>query len=263
MSHSFTRQSVCMCMMSLHLMTFYLDGIMSIYMQCSLYLEYPPSPHLYQLHLVKHQHTFRSQGNVPSLEMTSLTPQANCPSYSYCLCQSLSSMTLAVACNYAFIWVIFFYLCLPLPWSHAPCGKHRVQLIPLCNPSSYLVQVQPLSQEDPLEKEMPLQYSCLENPMDRGAWWATVHGVAKSRTQLSDWACMHNPSSTSVHIMHSANSPWLFPEFRVMRFSPRTCFSCSATPLLGLDFCLVWGFVLWIKGIIGKVLPPPNISCAS
>ena len=31
-----------------------------------------------------------------------------------------------------------------------------------------------------------LQYFCLENPMDRGAWWATVHGVAKSRTRLSD-----------------------------------------------------------------------------
>ena len=30
----------------------------------------------------------------------------------------------------------------------------------------------------------PLQYSCLENPMDRGAWWATVHGVTKSWTQL-------------------------------------------------------------------------------
>ena len=30
----------------------------------------------------------------------------------------------------------------------------------------------------------PLQYFCLENPMDRGAWWATVHKVAKSRTQL-------------------------------------------------------------------------------
>ena len=28
----------------------------------------------------------------------------------------------------------------------------------------------------------PVQYSCLENPMDRGAWWATVHGVAKSQT---------------------------------------------------------------------------------
>ena len=33
----------------------------------------------------------------------------------------------------------------------------------------------------------PLQYSCLENPMDGGAWWAAVHGVTKSRTQLSDF----------------------------------------------------------------------------
>ena len=32
----------------------------------------------------------------------------------------------------------------------------------------------------------PLQYSCLENPMDGGAWWATVHGVAKSQTRLSE-----------------------------------------------------------------------------
>ena len=31
----------------------------------------------------------------------------------------------------------------------------------------------------------PLQYPCLENPMDRGAWWATVHGVAKSQTRLN------------------------------------------------------------------------------
>ena len=34
-----------------------------------------------------------------------------------------------------------------------------------------------------------LQYSCLENSMERDAWWATVHGVAKSWTLLSDWAC--------------------------------------------------------------------------
>ena len=33
----------------------------------------------------------------------------------------------------------------------------------------------------------PLQSSCLENPIDRGAWWATVHGVAKSQTRLSDF----------------------------------------------------------------------------
>ena len=33
----------------------------------------------------------------------------------------------------------------------------------------------------------PLRYSCLENPMDRGAWWAIVHGVAKSWTRLSNF----------------------------------------------------------------------------
>ena len=35
--------------------------------------------------------------------------------------------------------------------------------------------------------DTPLQYSCLENPVDRGAWWAAVHGVPKSRTGLSDF----------------------------------------------------------------------------
>ena len=33
----------------------------------------------------------------------------------------------------------------------------------------------------------PLQYSCLENPMDGGGWWATVHGVTEGRTRLSDF----------------------------------------------------------------------------
>ena len=37
----------------------------------------------------------------------------------------------------------------------------------------------------------PLQYSCLENPMDRGAWWATVHRVAKSQTRLSTERLTH------------------------------------------------------------------------
>ena len=46
-----------------------------------------------------------------------------------------------------------------------------------------------LGQEDPLEEgnSNSLQYSCLKNPMDRGAWWATVHWVAKSRTQLGNF----------------------------------------------------------------------------
>ena len=48
--------------------------------------------------------------------------------------------------------------------------------------------VQSLDREDPLEKEMAThsKYSCLENPMDRGAWRATVHGVTKGRIQLTD-----------------------------------------------------------------------------
>ena len=43
--------------------------------------------------------------------------------------------------------------------------------------------VQPLGREDPLEKGMA---TCLENPTDRGTWWAIVRGVSKSLTRLSD-----------------------------------------------------------------------------
>ena len=40
----------------------------------------------------------------------------------------------------------------------------------------------------------PLQYSCLGNPMDRGAWWATVHGVINRQTRLSTHTCIHTIS---------------------------------------------------------------------
>ena len=36
----------------------------------------------------------------------------------------------------------------------------------------------------------PLYYSCLGNPIDRGGWWATVHGAAKSQEQLNNWVCL-------------------------------------------------------------------------
>ena len=45
----------------------------------------------------------------------------------------------------------------------------------------------------------PLQYSCLENPMDGGAWWATVHGVTKSQTRLSDFTPAHKYTHTHTH----------------------------------------------------------------
>ena len=44
-----------------------------------------------------------------------------------------------------------------------------------------------MEQQTGSQSEKEYQYSCLENPMDRGAWRATVHGVAKSQTQLSDF----------------------------------------------------------------------------
>ena len=42
----------------------------------------------------------------------------------------------------------------------------------------------------------PLQYSCLENPMDRGVWWVTIHGISESQTQLSD-LCLTNQWNTA------------------------------------------------------------------
>ena len=47
----------------------------------------------------------------------------------------------------------------------------------------------------------PFQYSCLENPMARGAWWATVHGVTKSRTGLK-WLSMHSHPGLNGKLHH-------------------------------------------------------------
>ena len=56
----------------------------------------------------------------------------------------------------------------------------------------------------------PLQYSCLENSMDGGAWWATVHGVAKSRTRLSNFALPCLGSFPVVQcVRHIEGPPWL------------------------------------------------------
>ena len=58
----------------------------------------------------------------------------------------------------------------------------------------------------------PLQYSCLENPMDGGAWWAGVHGVAEGRTRLSDF-----PFTFPFHALekemasHSSVLAWRIP----------------------------------------------------
>ena len=55
------------------------------------------------------------------------------------------------------------------------------------------------------QKGNPLQYSCQENPMDGGAWWATVHGVAKSRIRLSDFTSLHI-CITGIHCVPETNT---------------------------------------------------------
>ena len=58
----------------------------------------------------------------------------------------------------------------------------------------------------------PLQYSCLENPMDGGAWWAAVHGVAKSRTRLSDFTfTFHSHALEKEMGTHSSVLAWRIP----------------------------------------------------
>ena len=59
----------------------------------------------------------------------------------------------------------------------------------------------------------PLQYSCLENPMDGGAWWASVHGVAKSRTRLSNFTfTFHFHALEKEMATHSSVLAWRIPE---------------------------------------------------
>ena len=58
----------------------------------------------------------------------------------------------------------------------------------------------------------PLQYSCLENPMDGGAWWAAVHGVAKSRTRLSNFTfTFHLHALEKEMAIHSNVLAWRIP----------------------------------------------------
>ena len=58
----------------------------------------------------------------------------------------------------------------------------------------------------------PLQYSCLENPMDGGAWWAAVHGVAMSGTQLSNFTfTFHFHALEKEMATHSSVLAWRIP----------------------------------------------------
>ena len=63
-------------------------------------------------------------------------------------------------------------------------------------------------------EEAMAPHSCLENPMDGGAWWAAVHGVAKSQTRLSDFTftfTFHFPALEKEMATHSSVLAWRIP----------------------------------------------------
>ena len=62
---------------------------------------------------------------------------------------------------------------------------------------------------------IPLQYSCLENPMDGGAWWAVVHGVAQSQTRLSGFtSTFYFHALEKEMATHSSVLAWRIPGWR-------------------------------------------------
>ena len=60
----------------------------------------------------------------------------------------------------------------------------------------------------------PLQYSCLENSMDGGAWWAAVHGVAKSRAQLNNFTFTFHFHALEKEMATAGVQPWLIQGVR-------------------------------------------------
>ena len=99
--------------------------------------------------------------------------------------------------------------------------KHRLglivkyQILPLSLFFLLIYTMSPLGVPDHLPGEgngTPLQHSCLENPMDGGAWWAAVHGVAKSQTQLSDFTfTFHLHALEKEMATHSSVLAWRIP----------------------------------------------------
>ena len=76
------------------------------------------------------------------------------------------------------------------------------------SPSRYTASNQPSGEGN----GTPLQYSCLGNPMDRGAWWAAVHGVAKSRTWLNDFTfTFHFHALEKEMATHCSVLAWRIP----------------------------------------------------
>ena len=108
-------------------------------------------------------------------------------------------------CTILSIWdFLFLFLPYTLAFMVAQMGKNSIQE----------TQVQSLDWEDSSREGNgnPLQYSCLENPRDRGTWRAAVHGVTKSQTQLSDFTfTFHFHALEKAMATHSIVLAWRIP----------------------------------------------------
>ena len=87
--------------------------------------------------------------------------------------------------------------CLPVGWmdGRASLVAQLVENMPMMRET--LDSIPGLGRSPGEGNGNPLQYSCLENSMDRGAWWATVHGVAKSRIRVTDQQFHYSVKSES------------------------------------------------------------------
>ena len=103
-----------------------------------------------------------------------------------------------------------------------------------------------------------LQCSCLENSIDRGAWWATVHGVTKSQTWLNDWVCTHAHTHTQ-QINAVVKKWWLLknlfiwlPWVLVEASEHLTCGMWDLVPWPGVEpetpSLGAWSLSLWPQG---------------
>ena len=103
----------------------------------------------------------------------------------------------------------------------------------------------------------PLQHSCLENPMDGGAWWATVHEVAKSQTQLSDFTfTFHIHALEKEMATHSSVLAWRIPgtgepgglpsmgshrvghDWSDLAAAAAACYNCNTVSIVLRELCL-------------------------
>ena len=121
----------------------------------------------------------------PSILISSITPHR--------LAIDLPSHVGSGGCAYNFAYVI------------SPVWELHEGALPFC----FLSQVK----ENSWRRQWPpLQYSCLENPMGGGAWWAAVHGVAKSWTRLSDFTfTFHFHALEKEMATHSSVLAWRIP----------------------------------------------------